>query len=227
VILSLAFQLHFNKKISLKGCCCLPRQYGNAFTQREHVSSSHSQLLFRRDPNMDVFVMPLYLDRVHPHREQLRACRLPIGYVVDSATVVHIVPRREVYFWLALFNSAVVEAILCHHEISPVTTWITLSGVKRLPIPHPLPIADIMCHTVNVSSDALMRHVTDRCGTMTPSPSFLRTICGDTVTLVRLIATLGRYLILSHACQKNVRRHAERHRKRTVVLHKNWLRSTM
>ena len=164
--------------------------------------------LWNRCPSHDVIATPLYLDRAHPLRDQLRpgllvvrdwsirpaarSTRIPTSTkaLVDGSTLLHVVPRYQVYYWLGLFNSAVVEAILCRHYMSPMATWMSAQHVRELPVPSVslLPLRDSI-----VDGDALLRLCLHHLADNEDRPSSLRHICGTPDLLVHLVSASARY----------------------------------
>lgn len=89
-----------------------------------------------------MIVIPLYLDREHPGRDQLRACRLPRGVLVDSSVcVVHggdgPASPHIADFLLGLWNARVVEGLVCRGLLANASTWLTHAAIHALPFPVP------------------------------------------------------------------------------------------
>lgn len=74
----------------------------------------------------EVLVTPLYLDREHPARDQIRTCRLPRGQLVDSSVALHWIQNpRLADFMLGFWNSAVTNPIVCQSLLSHSCSWLT------------------------------------------------------------------------------------------------------
>ena len=83
--------------------------------------------------------MPMYMDRHHRRRDQLRACMLPVGTLVDVSVSLHHVTHWAstalTYFLLGFWNSAVTEYLLTHAFMTPGCNWIRWKGIQNLPFP--------------------------------------------------------------------------------------------
>ena len=120
---------------------CFPhKNWGYDIAHRQALSSATLQKLLCPD-RPPVVVLPLFMDRHHHHREQLRACFLPIGTLVDDSTCIHHVrcadPQQTLaYFLLGFWNSRVVEHLLIVGFLSPSGRCIRYRMVDRLPFPE-------------------------------------------------------------------------------------------
>lgn len=86
---------------------------------------------------------PLYLDRDHPQRDQLRACRLPPGWMIDGGACVHLwvgdpslTDDCVADFLLGFWNSRFVYEMLCNGILCASSTWITQWALRAVPFPH-------------------------------------------------------------------------------------------
>jgi hypothetical protein len=103
------------------------------------------------DPSRpDVVAVPLYVDRGHSHRDQLRACFLPPGSIVDDTVSLHwgTAPGSVSYFLLGFWNSTPVEHLLVVGNMTPCSKWFRFQSLTNLPFP------DIQIDSVTVAQQA-------------------------------------------------------------------------
>ena len=119
---------------------CFPHPFLGHYTRDAHLVRSWCQWLM--DPERpDVIAVPLYIDREHPARDQLRACRLPRKHLPDltvclfwsngsSSTAV-------ADFLLGFWNARIVEQLLCGGLLARSAMWIPAGTFARIPFPLP------------------------------------------------------------------------------------------
>ena len=90
----------------------------------------------------EVVAMPLFLDREHRHKEQLRSCLLPMHCIVDNTVCLHHATGRRFQrvwtrFLLGFWNSRPVEHLVTM-SLPPSTKFIRLSTIQNVPVPSQL-----------------------------------------------------------------------------------------
>ena len=165
---------------------CFPRRNEPVWViPSVHCSLSRWLLLPDRP---DVVAVPLFMDRGHPHKDQLRACILPKTVLVDSTTSLHWDRENHphaTYFLLGFWNSRTVEHLMVMGTMAPCGKWMRLSHMKILPFPENIQM-DWSPHTMGAAEEAFTVLVLqDRV-----LPSHLKNLHADTISC--LVANVAR-----------------------------------
>ena len=137
---------------------CFPRRKDVMYVRRGDAMHCDRWRWLLRGDREPVLVVPLFLDRYHRHRDQLRGCILPVGAVVDNSVSIHHVEPfacHLVYFLLGFWNSRVVGHLMSAGYLAPGSRWLCLSNFQQLPFPDAAVEPWTMVDTATILADAL------------------------------------------------------------------------
>ena len=175
---------------------CFPRRKDVMYVRRRDAMHCHRSRWLLRADREPVVVVPLFLDRDHRHRDQLRGCILPLGAVVDNSVSIHHVegPCHLVYFLLGFWNSRLVGHLISAGFLAPGSRWLRFANFQQLPFPDGAVEPWNMVDTANILAEALRDPVCHPgrgvFGQMHPDLSRFREIAGT--ELCSMVSTLAR-----------------------------------
>lgn len=158
---------------------CFPHPFLGHYTVLPHAARPWCRWLLD-ESRPEIVAVPLYVDREHPGRDQLRACRLPRGRLPDLTVCLfwHDGPLATAAavadFLLGFWNSRVVERLLCTGLLARSAMWIPCGTFGRVPFPVP-----DLCTRLNGSAHPL---ATNWCDDLSHVPGGARP--GDVRALV-------------------------------------------